>query len=273
MHFQTRRLWRNCPHDEPNGLTEVLSHSSMLLCSQMSLFVLVLTVGFDLPTDPRVRNGKRRISRTGSRSILSFRSPPSLALVRNKKLTSRWRNRSSYIRSILLFNGQRSVFLCWLHGYGSLLRCCCFSQSLIILKKEWIERKAPGFLSLGVNIEMGAVWMDAFFPCWISQVSSLSFMRDSLLMQGIRAGSLLLRHWRELSMAGSSKPGALFSSSFPWLERHSLAYPEWDWEFYFLYDLSLAPYTKLNLLHARIRIQSWLLLILDSTGKRDSLTS
>jgi len=27
----------------------------------------------------------------------------------------------------------------------------------MIMKKEWIERKAPGFLSLGVNIGMGAV--------------------------------------------------------------------------------------------------------------------
>jgi len=29
--------------------------------------------------------------------------------------------------------------------------------SFMIMKKEWIERKAPGFLSLGVNIGMGAV--------------------------------------------------------------------------------------------------------------------
>lgn len=31
------------------------------------------------------------------------------------------------------------------------------SISLMILKKEWIERKAPGFLSLGVKIGMRAV--------------------------------------------------------------------------------------------------------------------
>lgn len=30
------------------------------------------------------------------------------------------------------------------------------------MKKELIERKAPGFLSLGVRIGMGAVRMDAF---------------------------------------------------------------------------------------------------------------
>ncbi|KAI5382369.1 hypothetical protein KIW84_072141 [Lathyrus oleraceus] len=103
-------------------------------------FFSKVPVGFDLPTDPRVRNGKRRISRTGSR------------------------NRSSYIISILLFNGKLSNDKFSSAGKQSFTDMGAYSAvaglvsiSLMILKKEWIERKAPGFLSLGVNIGMGAV--------------------------------------------------------------------------------------------------------------------
>lgn len=44
----------------------------------------------------------------------------------------------------------------------------------MIMKKEWIERKTPGFVSLGVNIGMGAVRMDAF--SLVESAKSVAFL-------------------------------------------------------------------------------------------------
>ncbi|KAH0663742.1 hypothetical protein KY284_028673 [Solanum tuberosum] len=87
-----------------------------------------LTLGRDLRV--RVRNGKGRMSRTGSR------------------------NRSCYRISILLFNGKRSNEKFSSAGKQSFTDMGAYSA---VAGLEWIERKAPGFLFLGVNIGMGAV--------------------------------------------------------------------------------------------------------------------